>query len=188
MGKTKKVSSLGAVWMLHLVSLGGCQREESLPRPLPSAVEPSPAPTKPVEPPRWFVGSWQGEVQLRALPPALLIDALSRRPPTEKDKPDEPPAPMDDPVQKLSLRLNVGEQRLVSGDAQFDRAQLLVTGVVDDEVLRVTVSGADLRGTLVAERKGSDFSGPIRLSRFEQSGRKHNALAYEGDVKLSLSK
>ncbi len=64
----------------------------------------------------------------------------------------------------MSVAADGGIEGVLSGG--FDA---VVIGAFVDEALRVAVHGADLDGVCVAENKGDEFLGTLRLSRRDAS-------------------
>jgi hypothetical protein len=126
------------------------------------------------------------------LPPALVIDSRERNPkkkraadPNSEGTPGNAKAVRSETV---SLVVQIGDDKAISGEAQLgasDPQTLSVRGLLDDETLRLTLSGEKAAGTLIASRQEQAFNGVLRLSEVTVDGLQHPATAYETKLQLN---
>lgn len=176
--------------------LAGCQNERAATKgvTLSPGKEKTPGadvPKEPVtapSPPPWFVGRWEGVAELRPLAPSLLIDSQERLSARTGKSPS--PVALAEVASEdiLTLQFRVSEERTVAGESRLESERLILAGVMDEDILRLSLRGPGAHGTLVAKRKGDELLGQLRLAHTKTIRSLDQSEAFVGEVTLKLHK
>jgi hypothetical protein len=138
----------------------GCKKDAPREQPAPltaAASQPAPKPTP------WYVGDWTGTYQA-----SLFKIELSEAEGALKEWAQDDPSAF---TGSGTLRLSVTEDHQVSGKLDGPLGNLVATGEVDGETLRVSLEPAARapadrvsHATLIAQRRGEAFEGQLRAS------------------------
>lgn len=121
-----------------------------------------------------------------------MIDSRERDPKKKQATGPATAGTLGDPAtaqdRTISVIVRIADDKTISGEAQLDVGDsetLSVRGLLDEETLRLTLSGAQAAGTLVALRKEQALEGVLRLSKITGDGPEFPATAYETKLELS---
>jgi hypothetical protein len=144
-----------------VVATASCSKEP----PKPAAERPATAAAATPAPKAtpWYVGEWTGTYQASV----FKIDMTEAQGAVKEWAKDDPDALSG----SGTLTLSVAEDRRVSGKAGGPLGELVASGEVDGETLRVALKPAEAApadrvtsATLIATRRGDGFEGQLRAS------------------------